>query len=321
MLFSRSIEDQKLSHSLNKPLPASADGALVDAAFDLTAVVAGLYVYPVKSCAGVSVREAVLTDTGLEFDRAWMVVDAQGCFLTQRELPRMALIQPQLKYSEMVLRAPGMLALHIALDRVEAPVRVQVWNDEVAAYDMGALAAQWFSDFLGVAARLVRFDPEHRRVSSLKWTGGIEALNQFSDGYPVLVVSQASLDQLNEKLAAQGHAPVSMARFRPNLVLGAAADGTELMAHDEDRLDVLHIATDTGAVQLKPVKPCPRCPIPNIDPLTATSSPQVGDTLQGYRQDARVGGAVTFGMNAIVLGGAEQLLKVGQAVGSSYCFD
>ena len=312
-----------MSPSLNKPL--------ADAAFDLAAVVAGLYVYPVKSCAGVSVREAVLTDTGLAFDRAWMVVDAQGCFLTQREWPRMALIQPQLKYSEMVLRAPGMLALHIALDRVEAPVRVRVWSDEVAAYDMGALAAQWLSDFLGVAARLVRFDPEHQRVSSLKWTGGIEALNQFSDGYPVLVISQASLDQLNEKLAAQGVAAVGMARFRPNIVLGNCASGPELAPHDEDRLDLLHIATDAsadagagagaGAVQLKPVKPCPRCPIPNIDPATATSSPQVGDTLQGYRQDARVNGAVTFGMNAIVLGGVGQRLKVGQAVGARYCFD
>ncbi len=296
-------------------------GALADAAFDLTAVVSRLYVYPVKSCAGVSVSEAVLTETGLEFDRAWMVVDAQSRFLTQRELPRMALIQPQLKYSEMVLRAPGMLALHIALDRVEAPVRVRVWDDEVAAYDMGPLAAQWFSDFLGVAARLVRFDPEHRRLSSLKWTGGVEALNQFSDGYPVLVVSQASLDQLNEKLAAQGVAAVGMARFRPNIVLGNSVNGPELAPHDEDRLDALQIATEQGPVQLKLVKPCPRCPIPNIDPASAVSSPEVGDTLQGYRQDARVNGAVTFGMNAIVLQGVDHRLKVGQAVGAAYRFE
>ena len=120
-----------------------------------------------------------------------------------------------------------------------------------------------------------------------------------------------------------------MARFRPNIVLGHAADDAELMPHDEDRLDLLHIAThadegedeSAGAVQLKLVKPCPRCPIPNIDPATAASSPEVGDTLQGYRQDARVKGAVTFGMNAIVLGGAGQLLKRGQAVGARYCFD
>lgn len=297
---------------------------LRDAPADVTAVISQLYVYPVKSCAGVQMQEALLTETGLEFDRAWMVVDAQGQFLTQRALPRMALIQPQLKHSEMVLRAPGMLALHIALDAVEAQVRVRVWDDDVPAYDMGAIAAQWFSDFLGVPARLVRFDPEHKRISSLQWTDGLEALNQFSDGYSLLVISQASLDHLNEKLAAAGAAAVGMARFRPNIVLGNpadASDGCALLPHDEDRLDVLQIATAQGAVQLKPVKPCTRCPIPNIDPATAISSPEVSDMLQSYRQDARVDGAVTFGMNAIVLRGIDCLLQVGQVVQANYKFD
>jgi uncharacterized protein len=113
--------------------------------FDFKGVISALYVYPIKSCAGVQVQEVIMTETGLEFDRAWMVVDDQGEFLTQRELPRMALIQPQLKHYEMVLRAPGMLALHIKLDEVEAPVWVRVWGDEVAAFDMGSVAAQWFS--------------------------------------------------------------------------------------------------------------------------------------------------------------------------------
>ena len=299
----------------------SSNAALADAPADVAAVVSRLYVYPVKSCAGVQVQQAILLDTGLEFDRAWMVVDGQGDFLTQRELPRMALIKPQLKHFEMILRAPGMLALHIALDQVEAPARVTLWKDEVAAYDMGPIAAQWFTDFLGVPARLVRFDPEHKRISSLQWTDGIEALNQFSDGYPVLVISEASLVQFNEKLVAQGFAAVGMERFRPNIVLGDAADGLELMAHDEDRLDLLQIGTEQGLVRLKPVKPCPRCPIPNIDPATAVSSPEVGDLLQSYRQDARVGGAVTFGMNAIVLRGIDHLLRVGQSVGANYRFD
>jgi uncharacterized protein YcbX len=308
-----------MSASLNDTLI----DAFSDAPSDLSAVISRLYVYPVKSCAGVQVQEALLTETGLEFDRAWMVVDAQGEFLTQRELPRMALIKPQLKHYEMVLRAPGMLALHIALDAVEAPVLVRVWDDEVPAFDMGAIATQWFTDFLGTKARLVRFDPEHKRISSPKWTAGFEALNQFSDGYSLLVISEASLDHLNEKLTAAGAAAVGMERFRPNLVLGNQAkgsDGSELAAHDEDRLDLLQIATAQGAVQLKPVKPCPRCPIPNIDPATATSSPEVVDMLQTYRQDARVHGAVTFGMNAIVLHGTDHLLKVGQAVGANFRF-
>ncbi len=273
-----------------------------------------LYVYPVKSCAGVALQEAVLTETGLDLDRAWMVVDADGDFVSQRELPRMALVQPTLRHDELVLRAPGMLALHLRIDTVEASCRVRVWDDEVPAYDMGAVAAQWFSDFLGQRLRLVRFDPDHRRLSSLKWTGGLEAPNQFSDGYPVLVASEASLAGLNARLSAAGHAPVGMERFRPNLVL----DGVD--AHDEDRLGLMRVEAE-APVELLPVKPCPRCPIPNIDPATATSSPEVGDTLQAYRQLQVVGGAVAFGMNAIVRAGDGVVLKVGQRVAADFRFD
>jgi hypothetical protein len=290
---------------------------------DVDAVITALWVYPVKSCAGVQVTEAILTETGLEFDRAWMVVDVQGEFVTQRELPRMALIRPQLKTQDMVLRAPGMLALHIALDQVQEPVRVKVWDDEVKAYDMGPVAAQWFSDFLGAKLRLVRFDPEEKRLSSPRWTGSVEALNQFSDGYPLLVISEASLAGLNDKLLAAGSAPVTMERFRPNIVLGNASGDTAqaLVAHDEDRLDELQVGTEQGLARLKPVKPCARCPIPNIDPATALSSPEVNDMLQTYRQDPRLGGALTFGMNLIRLDSEDHLLRVGQAVTANYRFD
>jgi hypothetical protein len=281
---------------------------------EVTARLARLFVYPVKSCAGVELREAQLTETGLDLDRAWMVVDADGSFVTQRELPRMALVRPQLKVHEVVLRAPGMLALHLAIDTVEEPVRVRVWDDEVPAYDMGAVAAQWFTDFLGRKLRLVRFDPEHRRLSKREWTGGVEAPNQFSDGYPLLVTSTASLEQLNAKLAAAGHAPVGIERFRPNIVL----EGIE--AHDEDRLDLIRIVTTEGEVQLKPVKPCRRCPIPNIDPASAQSDPVVTDMLQGYRRNDSAGGGVTFGMNAIIVAGADCTLRTGQPVSANWRF-
>jgi uncharacterized protein len=282
---------------------------------DVSARLARLFVYPVKSCAGVEVREAVLTETGLDLDRAWMVVDDQGVFVTQRELPRMALVKPTLKVHEVVLRAPGMLALHLAIDTVEEPARVRLWDDEVPAFDMGDIAAQWFSDFLGRKLRLVRFDPDHRRLSNTKWTGGAEALNQFNDGYPLLVASTASLAQLNAKLVAAGHAAVGIERFRPNLVID------DVEAHDEDRLEVIRIATEGGEVQLRPVKPCPRCPIPNIDPATAEIDAIVTDTLQGYRSNAILGGAISFGMNAIVAAGVDQVLKVGQSVAANYRFD
>ena len=280
---------------------------------EVTSRIARLFVYPVKSCGGVEIKESVLTETGLDLDRAWMVVDADGQFVSQRALPRMALVKVQLKTHEVVLRAPGMLALHLAIDTVEAPARVRVWDDEVPAYDMGAIAAQWFSDFLGQPLRLVRFDPEHRRLSDRKWTGEVEAANQFSDGFPLLVASEGSLAELNRRLAAAGHAAVGIERFRPNIVLAG------LEAQDEDRVDVLHIAAGED-VQLRPVKPCARCTIPDVDPATAEVTAVVGDTLRSYRSNERMGGAVTFGMNAIVLQGFEQTLRVGQPVTARWRF-
>lgn len=281
---------------------------------DIRAKIAQLFIYPIKSCAGIELKEAVLTDTGLDLDRAWMVVDDKGEFVTQRQLPRMALIQPLLKTYDMIVKAPGMLALHIAIDEVEQPVMVKVWEDTVKAFDMGDVAAQWFSDFLGQKLRLVRFDPEQTRLSSMQWTGGIEAKNGFDDGFAVLVTSTASLKVLNDKLVQAGEQAVTMQRFRPNVVL------TGIEAYDEDRLDTLHITTQEGVAQLKLVKPCTRCPIPNIDPQNGKSSPVVGDMLQTYRQNPQMDGAVTLGMNAIILAGEGAVLRVGQSVEADYRF-
>ena len=312
-------------NSMAAALASSAPGAAPDSGpSDVDAVISHLFVYPIKSCAGIEVQEAILTETGLEFDRAWMVVDEKGEFLTQRQLPRMVLIQPTLRHFEMVLRAPGMLALHIALDQVEQPATVLIWGETFKAYDMGATAAQWFSDFLGQKARLVRFDPEQKRLSSREWTKDVEAQNQFSDGYPLLLASDASLQGLNDKLLASGGQPVGMSRFRPNIVIGDAAGAAGTVgAHDEDRFDIIAVTTGEGVVRLKPAKPCSRCPIPDVDPLTAQVDPVVGDTLRSYRQDPRVNGAPTFGMNVIVLNTPHQdhLLKVGQKVAANWLFE
>lgn len=286
---------------------------------DVSAQIARLFVYPVKSCAGIEVREALLTATGLELDRAWMVVDAQGVFVTQREHPRLALIRPHLTSNELVLSGSGMQDLHIAFDLMKQPVSVRVWDDQVRGFDMGDEAAQWFTDFLvgskqSRSYRLVRFDPATQRASNPSWTQGVEALNQFNDGFPLLVLSVASLAQLNERLMTAGHASVSIERFRPNIMLSG------LQAHEEDLLGVMYIDAGDKKVRLRPVKPCPRCLIPNVDPITAQISPQVGDILQGYRQDARLDGAVTFGMNAIVLEGIGLTLRLGQTVSADFNF-
>ncbi len=268
--------------------------------------IASLHIYPVKSCAGITLDQALLADTGLDRDRQWMVIDAQGLFVSQRETPRMALIQVSLKNGEAVLRAPGMLALHLPLDAAEDPLAVQVWDDRLNACGMGRVADQWLSDFLGRPLRLARFDPGQQRLSSRRWTGELAAANLFSDGYPILVTSTASLADLNRRLAERGQPAVTMARFRPNLVL----DGVD--AYAEDHLDELHIDTPDGPVTLRLVKPCARCPIPNTDPLTAERGDEPGLTLAGYRADARLDGAITFGMNAVIVAGIDCRLKVGQ---------
>ena len=286
---------------------------------ELACTVSALNVYPIKSCGGVVLQEGLLVETGLEFDRAWMVVDEHGEMLTQRELPRMALIQPSFKGGELMLRAPGMLALHLRLDTVEAATRVRVWNDVVKAYDMGPLAAQWFTDFLGPQGakklRLARFDPEEKRLSDPQWAGDIAAENAFADGYPLLVANTASLADLNTRLEAKGLTPVTMDRFRPNLVLSG------LQAFDEDHLHEIVINTEQGEVRLRLVKPCTRCTIPNVDPLTAATSHEPGDTLAGFRADPRINGGVTFGMNAVVVQGLERLLRVGQVATAQFKFD
>ena len=281
---------------------------------ELNCTLQALHVYPVKSCAGVAVRSSLLVETGLDFDRSWMLVDEDGVFVTQREHPRLALVQPTLRQHDLVLRAPGMLALHLALDRAEGPLRVRVWDDSVPAWDMGALAAQWFSDFIGRPLRLARFDPQHHRPSDARWTGGLDAATAFADGFALLVTSTASLAEMNRRLAAQGHAPVDMRRFRPNLVL----DGLE--AHDEDHVERLEIDTDQGMVQLRLVKPCARCSIPGVDPDRGVQGFEVVDTLSTYRADPRLNGAVTFGMNAIVAEGIDRVLAVGQTCRAMLAF-
>ncbi len=282
---------------------------------DVEVRIASLHLHPVKSCGGIAVDEALVIETGFELDRAWAVVDERGVAVTQRDLPRMALIQPTLKHIDMVLRAPGMLSLHVALDTVEAPVQATVWNDTVKAYDMGDLAAQWFSDFLGRQLRLVRFDPEQRRLANPRWTGPIEAETAFADAYPLLVTSTAGLAELNRRLAAAGHDAVTMQRFRPNLVL----DGLD--ANGEDHLDQIVFEAPEGPVRLKLVKPCDRCTMPDVDPATGVPGHAVGDTLSAYRADARLDGAITFGMNAVILEGIEATLKTGMAGQATYRFD
>ncbi|SHH61572.1 MOSC domain-containing protein [Massilia sp. CF038] len=282
------------------------------------AILSEIIFYPVKSCAGISVREATLTQAGLSvdavYDREWMVIGEDGQFLTQREHPRMALITPRLKADTLELRAPGMLRLEIALglpDPADEQTRqVTLWDDTVLAYDCNDTTAAWFSNAIGTPCRLVRFHASAHRVTSTKWTDGVEAPTLFADAYPILVAGSASLADLNEKLVAAGREALPMNRFRPNLVI----DGID--AFEEDYADSFSL----GQAAIKPVKPCARCPIPAVDQASGLPGPDPLDILGTYRAKAVMDGAICFGMNAIVTAGDGERLHVGQPVTMTLAF-
>lgn len=284
---------------------------------DCTGVVSQLFVYPVKSCAGIAISTSRIDATGLAWDRAWMIVDQDGNFVTQRQIPHMCWIETRLSDSALTLCAPGLSPLTIAFDHRGHRCRVTVWRDSVEAGDMGDTAAQWLDAFLAVPGRrfrLVRFTDSDARVPDLAWTGGVRSANLFSDGFPVLVVSQGAIDELNRRLLAAGSEPVSVSRFRPNIVLSGIA------AHDEDQLDQVVFKTACGELSLRLVKPCSRCTIPDIQPHTAMSSGDVSRTLSGYRGLPSMGGAICFGMNAIVHAGAGRTLHTGMPFEAGYRF-
>lgn len=282
------------------------------------ATISELFVYPIKSCADIALHEARLFATGLEYDRCWMVTDPAGAMLTQRAYPRMALIQAEIGAEDLVIRAPGMSELRTPLDsaRLEAPsaVQTQVWRDAAYGLDTGAASAAWFSMFLGMPARLLRFDPKRERIVDPDYTDSVGgATTHFADGFPLLVIGQASLDDLNTRLSGKGAPAIPINRFRPNVVL------TGLDAYEEDYVETLSIDGEAGEnVQLQLVKPCSRCPMPTIDQAKGAPDPdwpnEPTDTMSVYRANPQRNGAITFGNNALVARGAGQWLRVGQSV-------
>lgn len=276
---------------------------------DCTGVISQMFIYPVKSCAGIEVSEAILNPAGLSHDREWLIVDQDGQFVTQRQIPHMVWITPRLTRDALFLSAPEQQEIRVPFSQAGVSRQVTVWRDTLDGDDMGDEAAQWLDNFLAVPGkhyRLIRFSPKASRISSREWTGELIAPNMFSDGFALLVVTQRALDVFNERLMERGIEPVDMLRFRPNLVL----EGLE--AHAEDEIAELFLHNADGLIRLKLVKPCGRCPIPNIDPYTATSSPEVMETLANYRRLNRMHDAICFGMNAIVQSGAGRTVHVGQ---------
>lgn len=259
----------------------------------------GLFVYPVKSCRGIARVSERVESTGLAGDRHWMLVRPNGRFVTQRELPRMALIGTALDGDALTLTAPGRAALRVARDAGSDALAVTVWKFSGSGIDCGDEAAAWVSAFLETPLRLVRFDPASPRVCSAEWTPGTQAVTEFSDGFPMLVISRASLAELNSRLPKA----LPMERFRPNLVIDGVA------AYDEDRIHELR----SGDLAIRIVKSCTRCAITTTDQdRGAVDGVEPLATLKTYRHDRELKGVI-FGQNAIPAAGVGATLRVGQS--------
>lgn len=251
----------------------------------------GLYIHPVKSLRGCATASAEVDAFGPVGDRRFLVVDGNGRFLTQRTLPRMALISPRLQAQHLVLSAPGLpeLAVRRAPDPSAPLQRVAVWKHEaLVAEDCGNEAAGWLTAFLGTSCRLVRQGRDYERAV-LKTAARAGDSVSFADACPFLLISEASLAGLNDRLLSRGEEAVAMERFRPNLVV-AGAD-----AHAEDTWKHIRI----GSMAFRTAGHCARCPVVTIDPATALRGHEPLRTLAGYRRDQRDPTQVNFGVNLI----------------------
>ena len=244
---------------------------------------AAIHCYPIKSCAGFALEHARLDAYGLEHDRRWLVTDPGGQFLSQRDWPRMALIRPAVLAKGLELSAPGMEPLQVPIPSKRSPQRqVTVWRDHCTALDAGDEAARWLSDFLKMGCQLVRMGPGFQRPVSAPFAVGDDQVS-FADGFPFLLASTASLEDLNARLQE----PLPMDRFRPNLVISGA------QPFAEDCWAQIRI----GDVVFHAVKPCARCTVTTVDQTTGVRGKEPLITLASYRKTAD--GRILFGQNLI----------------------
>ncbi|MFP5430343.1 MAG: MOSC domain-containing protein [Gammaproteobacteria bacterium] len=261
--------------------------------------VGALAIHPLKSGRQVPLDVMPLDRFGPVGDRRWMLVDVAGRFVTQRSHPRLSLVSAREQGGVLQLQAPGLDVIRVQQPMGSDPVVVVVWEDEVEAWPASAEADAWCSRFLDMPVRLVWMPASaQRRVSPAH--AGDGHFTGFSDGFPLLVVTQSSLDYLNARLPE----PVDWRRFRPNIVIAG-----DVPPHAEDDWRRLRV----GAVELALVKPCSRCVIPSINPDTADKNSQILTVLRQYRAGAE--GKIWFGQNAIVTGRpAAAVLTLGDPV-------
>lgn len=250
----------------------------------IEAEVSGLHYYPIKSCAVTDVEGSVeIGERGFRYDRHWMVVNPDGMFVTQRDYPKMTRINPVVEDNRLIVSASDELSvLELPLDSRGDRLAVEVWGNPLEAVDEGDIASQWFSDYLEALVRLVHMPSDFVREKK-----GVRF--QFADSYPLLIASEESLADLNERIQADGGNPVPMDRFRPNIVVKG------VQPYAEDTWGQIRV----GEVGIEVIKPCIRCPIPQVDQSSGVKGKEPIKTLLSYRRVSRT--EVIFAQKAFPL--------------------
>ncbi len=250
-----------------------------------------LYIYPIKSLAGVRVETALAQEMGFENDRRWMLIDDKNQFITQRKHPVLSQFYPKINDDKIEISYHYTKHKFSLLERLNEPILSKVWDDESTVFEVSKATSEWFSDLLGFSCKLVKISNKgDRKHKSTKLNQSLNV--SLADGYPYLLLGTKSLDYLNEKLEEK----ITVQRFRPNIVIS-----TEL-AHEEDSFNTFQI----GDVKFKNLKPCGRCIIVNNNPITGIMSKEPLRTLSQYR---KVDNTVLFGTNIFCLNEGE--IKVG----------
>jgi len=262
-----------------------------------------IHIYPVKSCAGISLRAADVQPRGLQFDRRWMLVEANtGKFLTARSTPKLLSLRAAPSAAGVLLSAPDLPEIFAAIPSESSLISVSIWDDSLNARSCDSAVNHALSVWLGEPVQLVFMGDENARLTDPRYATAPAQSVSFADGFPILLITQASLDGLNQHLSAKGRAEVPMARFRPNLVVTGAEP-----AHAEDSWRRIRIGERHFAL----VKPCVRCVLTTIDTTTLVRD-SFGEPLKTLLEYRRTAKGVTFGMNLIPLDAGT--VQVGAAV-------
>ncbi|MFT3979151.1 MAG: MOSC domain-containing protein [Ferruginibacter sp.] len=260
--------------------------------------VSGIYIYPIKSLGGISLASAAISSRGLQYDRRYMLVDDHNRFLTQREYPQMALLKTSIEKDRLIVshkqHVDNIIELPLELPAGDTIV-VNVWEDNCLAYLAADHINQWFSRQLGIACRAVFMPDDTERIVDQRYAKTENDITSFADAYPILMISEASLEDLNSRLEV----PVPMDRFRPNIVISGC------IAFEEDSMKHFSIK---GA-DFYGVKLCGRCVVTTTDQETAARSKEPLKTLAGYRT---INKKVCFGQN--VIGGEGAIISIGDTL-------